>query len=232
MSKTTENRIASIRTKALTVIPTLIKEGNHSLIVEERKNLNILLIETVLGATIEPAKKGNNTYKIHFMKSLPSISELAEICQIMDEYTRNHEVPYLATKKSAVGTDDIEVIDKNARYVGSYRKLNKIDKINKKKIKEELFTHGLINEALDSSAVMIIAAYGEEIRKKQIITTSIIIGGIAIAMVGGIATATYIHNKKKEDGCDDYDEDIIDIDITETSIDIVPQEDAPRVEIA
>lgn len=247
MSKQVKERIKKIKDKALTEIPAIMQAVTSEADTEgmnkfrnARQELNLLVIKTVLGAKIEEGKKSGE-WKLKYTKKLPSTSELNEICEIMDTYTNDHEVPFYAKfvckPEAAAPTADGSAPDasmeipKEEVYISKYKKLGTIDKISKKKLKEQLFQHNLASEFIDSSAVMVIASYGEKLRKKQNITTGLVVGGIALVVVGGVITGLAIakHNKANDD-IDGIDPDLDNMDV-DVDADL-PGEDAPMVDLA
>lgn len=257
MSKGVKERVNAIEKKALTEIPAIMQsvtgssdEAGMAKYRNARQELNIKVIETVLGADISEGKKAGE-WKVKYGKKLPNVSELGKICQIMDEYTEKYEVPFYAkfisnaavpapvatTADAAVEAEgqenDLSIPKEEVMYTAKYKKLGRIDKINKKKMKEELFQHNLVSEFIDSAAVMVIASYGEKIRKKQNLTTTLIVGGISLVVVGGVITGICIANSKKHKN--DVDDPDVDIDIDTSDIELAGELDdnnAPVVEIA
>lgn len=250
MSKQVKERVKKIEEKALTEIPAIMKtvgsrddKEAFAKYQEARQKLNLLVIKTVLGASIEEKKKSG--WNIKYTKKLPTVSELNKICRIMDQYTEDYEVPFYAkfiyvpekkdqtAQPTAEGADtnaSMEIPQEEVTYISNYKKLGVLDNITKKKMKEELFQHNLASEFIDSSAVMVIASYGEKIHKRQKVTTGLIAGGIALVVAGGIITGLVIaNNKKHHDEVDGMDPDLENIDVT--ADENLPDVDAPMVDM-
>ena len=111
-NKKMENQISEIRNWATQGIPALIasKPGLDvkGYFQEGRLCLNLLLIETLIGAeiTADTGKNAKGDYKIKFNRRLPTATELAEISEIVAKFIKDVEKPFLdqfTTQLAGVG---------------------------------------------------------------------------------------------------------------------------------
>lgn len=236
------NRIAEIKRIALQELPAIMANETDPLIEvkvhEARQVLNLTIIQTVLGAEIINGKK-DDKIKLRFINKLPSVSQLSEITAIVSEYTDKYEAPFYAKNQVVSEADDtIDIPEEGQAVAAVYPKLMDIDKISKKKVKEELFVNGAASTFLDANAVLLIASWGEQLRKKQNRNIALIAGGVTLLITAGVVTAVIIGRKKSNCSCDgagDNIDDIIDgiddvIDDPETA-DTIDPDDAPVVEL-
>ena len=158
---------------------------------------NTLVLELCLGADWNPKKR-----KLSFHGHLPGPDQVAAITEVID--TLN--------KYSTVSVDELGLpVDS---VLG--------EKPKKKTINEAIGAeNSILGMAFRPSDITKLTAVGHRIRKGEILTTTLVIGGITLALVGaGVAFVVY-NNKKKNDqvGEDDIPEDDLnDIDLDDDEI--------------
>lgn len=220
-------KIEEIKRIATQDLPAIMAAGydeaTEKRVQEARYNMDSLIIQVVLGADFA-AGKTPSEQKVKYTQKMPTLAQLSEITDALGEYIRNFEVPYYAAKaqvdaqaanQSPAQNPDMSIPGQSVAVTVDYPKITALDKVSKKDMKSILFNQGIIRKYLDVSAVMTLASMGDKIRKKQNLTTGLIIGGITLAVVAGTVTAVCVYKKKHEDddidGLDD-DIDVIDLD--------------------
>lgn len=222
MSKHVENKINEI----VTLVNTLKAAGedpkNVSKYEELREELNMLLVLTLVGAEVTEKKFGKKKgqLKVRFNKPLPSMEEVAEIANVVQDLVMNTEVN--------VNEDAIVVPMKRDFDPDEFKMKNKDleDKI--------LGNNGFAfsDELLTADDIPRLAAIGMAARKRaNIVKFAVVAGAIVIT----VTTAAVIYNSKKnkkdevpeetdtdsDDGIIDMDEDIDDVEVDDVDIDDV-----------
>ncbi len=217
-----EDKIKEIRRLAEQELPAMIKNCQVNpdntelqMMFEKAKlSMTMLIIETSIGA-YSVQKEGDTEWKYVFTQKLPDFGDINEICDIIEKYYKQYERPY------------IQVTDMNIPANVT------VDKVTKKSLTNGINDYLNKYQVIDRSVVMSLAEYGQKLRRKQNITTSIIVGGIALAIVGGVITGAVLYNKKKSDSIpeDDIDIEIDNIDVDTSDIEVPVIEEVPVVEI-
>ena len=153
---------------------------------------NTLVLELCLGADWNPKKR-----KLSFHGHLPGPDQVAAITEIID--TLN--------KYSTVSADELGLpVDS---VLG--------EKPKKKTINEAIGAdNSILGMAFRPSDIAKLTAVGYRIRKGEILTTTLVIGGITLALVGA-GVAFVVFNKKKNDQT--CEEDIPEDDLNEIDLD-------------
>lgn len=227
--KIVRERINNISTIATKTIPAIVNAETVDCQAynDARLDLNNNLIQVLIGGDFVQAKKGQEEYNIKFCHALPNCQELAEILQIMDVFTKTVEIPFMEELTADDDANDMDIPPKkiNLSYAFAGSGISKIENITSKNLKNYIFGYdgkNALREIMLSSIDCIqIAAMGEDLRKKTNRNKMLIIGGIALVVTGGIATAMYV-NKKRSDNDDVIDSEVDDImDIDEIGVDDV-----------
>lgn len=204
--KFVENEIAKIKE-----LVALDKPGN-----EHHIELNTHILQALVGGEITKTKKGDT--KIKFSHTIPTTSQVAEIARICDEYAQKVAERLSALTADLISPDGEEDMDIPVENIT--RAIPTIDgKINNKALQGYVLNPGGVMACMLSGTDCItIAAYGEAARKNAIIKRTIIIGGCALVIAGGITAGVIIYNKKK-DGKEV--EDAVVVDDVEDSVPVV-----------
>ena len=218
-SKKVANAIEEIRNWALVQVPAKIQKENlteEQYLNDCRLVLNIMVIQTLIGAEFDKAgKDGRN--KIKFNRPMPTQQQVAEIVEIMNQYISTVEDPFLEV--TTVEDEDDMSID------GMIDSVEKIDKINKKKMVDAIFGYNgqqaIVKMLIDPIDIIRIDLMGKDLRKKCMINRTLIIGGITLFVAGAGAGAFYLINKNNKDDSNIDVEGSIDPD---TMIDIDPDQ--------
>lgn len=241
MSKNfTKNKIEEIRKMATIEIPALLSTGkvDPKEYKDKRLQMNKDIIQALIGGEFIEPKKDGNEWKIKFCKKLPNRSELAEIIAIVDVFTRTLEEQFFdQLQQATMMAGDMSIPSSADLIVNAGSGLPKIEKINNKKLRDYIFGYDG-NEAvgqlmLNASDCMMIAAAGEDLRKKSNRNKMFMVGGIALLLVGGTAAAIVIHKHRKGEKIADMDIDMSDIgDVDVDDMDVsIDDDDAPIVTI-
>lgn len=172
---------------------------------EFRGPINMVIVQALLGAELKRRKNG--TYSAVFKHRLPTYAQSMAIAERLQGYIAKHEKPLLATFKKDKDDMSIPVTPTTITY-----EPNMTNKTLKNKLiaNTESFSAFLIKP----QDVMIVAAMGEDARRKANRDRGLIIGGICVvgaaaAGVGGFMA--YKHRKAKDEAL--YQEAIEDGDI-------------------
>lgn len=242
-------KVAEIIKIASQDLPAIMKTGCNNEIEKQvqvlRYNMDDLMIQVAFGVNFTPGKTENEP-KVHWNQKLPSKLQISMISDALQKYIDDIEIPYYTkrhlqaknNKNQQTDDSDMSIPDQgNVDYVVNYPVIPTFEKATKKDMKTVLFTQGMIQKYLNVPAFLALCAMGEEIRRKQNITTAIIIGSVTIGLTGAAIAGAAYHNHKKNEFDDDLDG--IDVDVNEEiRIDIdspvgLLSDDTPvRVEIA
>ena len=229
MSKFTEKRIAEIES---IINNNVTKAFNDGIDIDEYGNqirtvLNLTVIQAIFGAEFTKPKKDGKSSKVKFNHKLANTKELSKISQLLNTLVAM-EIKYMQESMNIqdrdIDDDDMDIPER----VVTNGYLPTLDKVNKKKINEYIFG----KEGQDSKAisrlyisgmdVLELAATAEKIHKTKIRNTAIIVGGISLVIIGGVATVSIINHKKKNSN----DIDDIDIDLDDIDTDVILADDS------
>ena len=196
-NKKMENQISEIRNWATQGIPALIasKPGLDvkGYFQEGRLCLNLLLIETLIGAeiTADTGKNAKGDYKIKFNRRLPTATELAEISEIVAKFIKDVEKPFL---------DQFTTTDPGDMNIPDDVSTIRLEKINAKSMKELIFGGAgpVTNRMLNAIDCIQLAGVGEQLRKRTIRNRVLIVGGIALVVTGGTIVGVNMYKKHKD----------------------------------
>lgn len=234
-----KNQIEVIKKMSTVEIPAILATGKVDPQVYKLKRLqmNMEIIQALIGGEFIEPKKGGKEWKIKFCKKLPNRSELAEIISMVDVFTRTVEDQFLDQLQNATAPAGDMSIPTADLIVNAGSELPKIEKINGKKLRDYIFGYdgkeAISQLMLNASDCMMIAAAGEDLRKKSNRNKMLIVGGIALLLVGGTAAAVVIHKRRKGEKIANMDIDMsdigeVDVDDMDVSID---DDEAPVVTI-
>jgi len=221
MKNTVKERITTI-SNIVNEIKTMVSNPagvNNQAYDAKRYQLNMVLVETLCGAEFTTNKK--NETKIKFNKPLPSKKQVSEICTIVDDFIRNVENVYLEALEAAqVATDDDMGIPANGLRVNGVVPM--ITKAKNKELKNIFAGDNatILDIPLTAMDCITLAAMGEDARKDYNFKKTLIIGGVTVLVVGGVAAGIYIYNKKKDDDNVDVDVNVDIDDVNEINDDI------------
>lgn len=231
---TKKEKIDMIRKMAEVELPEIIRKcqdepDNEPMrrYFDQRKIImTMLIIEVAIGAKTE--QKENGEWKYIFNGKLPDFSDINKICDIVEKYYESYEKPYIIQPTVA---DDMS-IPKTEGTVEAF----KIDKISKKALTSGIGDYINKYQMIDRAVIMSLAEYGQKLRKKQNLYTTLIIGAVVLVIAGAAVTGTIIYKKKHNGSSDDIDVDDVDVEVDDIDVEIedvdVPMEqDVPVVEI-
>lgn len=237
MSKKIETRIQEIQAqmdqiKAATTGTTELAYKDY---LGQRVGLNLLIISTMLGATVKKSKKEKFEFK--FDKKLPNKSELATIIEKVNQFVTDVEIPYLDGISVEVeeSEEDMSIPPKaTAQVEVGGCNVPVVEKWNPKKARDYIFGYdgknAMSQAMLNSLDFIKIAGIGEELRKRSNRNRMLLIGGIAIVVVGGVCVGIAIHEHNKND--DEWTDDLNDFE-SEDLDDVASEDldDAPSVSL-
>lgn len=233
-SKKVANQITEIKDWCTKGIPEIIAKNPSvkEYFQQGRLCLNLLLIETMIGAeiSVDTGKNAKGDYKVKFNRCLPTVAEMAEISNIMADFVKNVEGPFLSKFAAPSGNDDDMAIPPNDAST------IRLERVNAKSLKDLIFNGGndaMTNRMLNAVDCIQLAGIGCELRKKTIRNRVLIAGGIALVVTGGIIVGMNVYKAHKEkcDG-DDADAPVVDLDSGDMpELDMTDSADAPVVEI-
>lgn len=222
MGKYVKELIGKIERMTAIELPSLVQYGNTREYQCKRQELNKLIISAAFGAEIKEGDKE----KIKFNHSMPSIEELKKICDLLDNYIRLYE------SRIFTAEDDDDMGDPMSNNMLMVQNVSYNSKVSTKNVRNFISGNSgpaVILNYLNGKDVMELAAVGQELRKKQNITKTIIIGGITIAIVAGVITGICIYNHKKKEDDEAYMDDVND-SVDAANADIVDVDDAVVVD--
>lgn len=225
--------IKDIKKLTTDTIPHEIQKGKfedvNAYISSSRTALNILLVEAMLGCEIKTKGDG----KVKFNHRLPRKKDIAEVCELLEDFIENVENPLLAHLTGMIDEDSEEttVVPKfEMKINGKVQRVRMLDKPSNKKLKKEIFDKDMIrNVKIDVNDCLNLASMGEDARNKANRNKMLIVGGIAILITGTAVAGLMIYHHMKDDDLSVGDE-LVDGDIPDI-IDMDDIGDIPQVDI-
>lgn len=203
---------------------------------EERTQLNLMILSTVLGGELE--LKNNDINKCYFKFNLGTLDEfeLSKLQSMLKEYEREYENPFFERLASHGDTKEANDV------IGEIFNTNKIPYLNNWNIKranDYIFGRNgkdspIMYMRITSDDLLQLMTIKRGINKDILIRKGIVVGGISALAVGGVLYYNHKKNKEKEKELmlSDDDIDIIDYDEIDDEIlndiidDIIEEEDA------
>lgn len=193
-----------------------------------RAELNLELVQAIVGGKIitkDSRFKGTVT-KIRYTERPATKKELAAIIAILSDFEYNVEQPLLnafTAKIEEMGDEESMDIIPSIAMIDE-ADFNELERANTKKFNQVILGSNesssgvLASSRITSSNIMELAAYAEDLRKRQNRNKLLIAGGIVLAGVGvGVATKIIYDKKKaKEQDLLGIEEGSVDLDLPTT----------------
>lgn len=241
--KFVEETISEIKEFCTVTVPAMAAQINDptAYLMNQRAALNNLIIEAMLGCeiTVGATEKEN---KVKFNHHLPSMAQVREVVNIVDDFIANVENPMLAALINAgqAESDDLAIPQEFELKIGDeVQRVTMIDKVSNKKLKSEIFERRLMQTVkMTGKDVLALAALGQEARKRSCRNKMLIIGGIQILLLGGLTAALIVRKvtkKHEDDNMENIDvsaEDVPEVDLSDADVDVpLPGDEVPQVEL-
>lgn len=222
MSKFVENRIEAAA-KIIERITSMKQGCRAEDYISARAELNLEIIQAVIGGKIisKDSKKKGVITKIKYTEKPATKKELAIIINMLSDFECKVENPIIIAFNQKIeqlnDEENMDIIPTIAMIEEA--DISNLDKVNTKKFNKMIFgtdtsTGILASSRISSSNIMELAAYAEDLRKKQNRNKLLIAGGIVLASVGVGVTTKVIIDKKKRKADDILDiDDVSDVDI-------------------
>lgn len=221
-----DEAITELKQYLLMTIPAELKESNISgaeYLGKYRRDINNKIFGICFGAAFVPSKD-NNKLKMNLKYPLPTMTQVAQLAELIDSYIQTVEVGTFGETFGVV--DDDKTIP--SRSTNGLHLVPDMDSVSKKKICADIVGwngDGLQTDVIDGTDVMYLAGLGEQLRKKENRKRTLIVLGGVVVGVAAAGTVVFLMNEKKKKGhtCDgdNADIDVDDIDV----IDDVPSVD-------
>lgn len=198
-----------------------------------RLKINFILISAIFGMEIDP----NGKKKIRQNHPVASMEELAQIVNILSEFQENTERRFLIAANRAASGEGDENMDIPVRLMRP--DLPELKKFNAKEVQNYILgtedgTGSCLSKVFITPAhVVELAAIAKKVKKYNQTKMMLLIGGIALVIVGGTIAAIAIY-KHKHSAAADLDEAVEaagDIDVDSIDIDLGDGGDVPSVEL-
>ena len=229
MSAFTKNRIDEIISLTTKDIPEAINNGiEFDKYCQCRMALNLTVIQAVFGVELNRPDEEKSP-KIRFNHRVANAADIATIAKLMDDFVRNVENPYMEV---AGGYDDDMSIPNKEHFIPA---LPTLEKVNNKKIHDYIFGSdggtAISKLMISGMDVVELSAVAHHVKKIKIRNTMILIGGIALVLIGGGMAVAGVYNSKKNDNVIIDDESpVVDLDTIDDDMSIENDDDAPVVE--
>ena len=207
-----KSKKVSARIAALPAIITEIKNNSSRMnsyeeyITELRSELSIRLAEIAMGVSYgNKTLKDGNIESMIFLDAKPAdLASLQKVNEVLIPFL-NWEQKYLSNHSDwfANVPDDMSCeipADPSHQFIG------KLDKVNSKSA--TAYCARLSRILVDTTNLIEMAAVGEQIRKHRKLIECIIIGGVGVLLIGGIATAGILINKNRDDDINEEVEEL------------------------
>jgi hypothetical protein len=176
--------------------------------IQHHVEFNTHVLQALIGGELTKNKKGEMNIK--FTHMIPTMSQVAEIAKICDNYAQI----VAETLSNADEEDEMAIpVENITREIPTINR-----KINNKTLQAyAIDTNGVLTCMLSGTDCITIATYGKSARKNAVIKRTIIIGGCVLVIAGGITAGVIISNKKKDGEFVEADIDTVpEVEIDET----------------
>lgn len=230
MSKFTVKKIEEIKANVEELRAILSNDVKMSQFTEKRVELNINIIQALLGAEVVIPKNTAKSAKLKFRHRLPNVSEVAEICDILATYITDVEETFLsALQNMKQAADDMTI----PAGIIKFQPVELIEKPTNKKLSEmALNGNGGVafsQIALTPMDIMNISKMAYEARSRE--NKKIIMLSAGVVVTVAVAASLYFFVLKKDKAVESEEvvtegiDEEIDVDLETEEIPVVTIEE-------